>query len=396
MKVDSAGRELRTIKDIKIHPSFTPIGATENESMSLRQPRDIVTYQSRKSIAQVAAIFPGEVLRYAATDELWDHTMIADGGNNRAIEVVDRYRVDSLGRIVGAVEYQDESGNFTPGLGVMYWHSPEEFSGKKYAYNSVTRTFVGAPARAVYAFGFGNVEPGKATFGLDSTGQDVDATTGFGGVIVYDGNQTKVITEFEIPPINANTFLGEFPVGSGSYSFNLPTNNRPATIQRMAGLSSVTLRYVDDGSGPTLAVMVTTSGGVYELVETSPTTWGVRWMLPREAYVGMRRPRIAGPFTTAQLDDNPTSLRATHAKRLDSGEVLVVNGYYGTLIGGASFEGEIILVDGSFGNAGFGIGRPGFSFARPNLGFTALSVKFELPPVQGIRGIIKPVFAERQ
>lgn len=396
IRIDSAGREIRTIKDIRIHPSFTPLGASENEALSLRQPRDIVTYTSRKTIAQVAAIFPGEVLRFPATNEYWEHTMIADSGNNRAIEVVDRYRIDNLGRIIGTVEYQDETGNFTSGLGVMYWHSPEEFSGKRYAYNSVTRTFVGTPPRAVYAFGFGNVEPGRATFGLDSTGQDVDASTGFGGVILYDGNQTKVITEFTVPAIAANTYLGEFPVGSGTYAFNLPTTNRPATVQKLAGLNSVTLRYVDDGAGPTLAVMVTTAGGVYELVETGPNTWGVRWMLPREAYVGMRRPRTGGPFSTAQLNDNPSNLRAMHARRLDSGEVLIVNGYYGTMIGGSSFEGEVILIDGSFGTPAYSIGRPGFSFLRPNLGFTALSVKFELPPVQGIRGIIKPVFAERQ
>lgn len=392
VKVDSAGRELRTIHDIRIHPSLTPNGATENESLKLRAPRDIVTYTSTKTAAQVAALFPGEVLREAATGEYWEHTMIADGGNHRAIEVVDRYRVDNLGRIVGVVQYQNEAGQWEPGLGIMYWHSPEEFSGKKYGYNSVTRVFIGTPPRSVYAFGFGNVEPGRVTFGLDSTGQDTDSNTGFGGVILYDGNQTKVITEFEVPPINANTYLGEFPAGSGNYAFNLPTNPRPATIQRMAGLNSVTLKY----AGTDLTVMVTTAGGVYELYESSPGVWSVRWMLPREAYVGMRRPRTAGPFTATQLNNNPSSLRPMFARRLDSGEVLVVNGYYGTKIGGSAFEGEVFLVDGSFGDPTFSIGRPGYHIGRPNLGFTALSVKFELPPVQGIRGIIKPVFAERQ
>lgn len=396
MRIDSAGRELRTIRDIKIHPSLTPNGATENSALRLRQPRDVITYDSQRTIAQVATIFPGEVLRYAATNEVWEHAVIADAGNNRSIEVIDRYRVDSLGRIIGVVEYQDESGNFVPALGVMFWHSPEEFSGKKFAYNSVARTFIGVPARSVYAFGFGNVEPGKVTFGLDSTGQDTDASTGFGGVVVYDGSQTKVITEFNVPAINANTFLGEFPAGSGTYNFNLPVNNRAATVQKLVGLNSVSLRYVDDGAGPTLAVMVTTAGGVYELTETGPGVWSVRWMLPREAFVGMRRPRTAGPFTTLQLDDNPSSFRPTYARRLDSGEVLIVNGYYGTYIGGAAFNGEVLLVDGGFAAAGAAIGQPGYNPARPNLGFTALSVKFELPPIQGIRGLVRPVFADRQ
>jgi hypothetical protein len=57
------------------------------------------------------------------------------------------------------------------------------------------------------------------------------------------------------------------------------------------------------------------------------------------------------------------------------------------------FFGEVSLIDGRAGGAG---NTPGYDVTRPNLGFNSLSVVYELPPVQGIRGITRPVYAERQ
>jgi len=120
-------------------------------------------------------------------------------------------------------------------------------------------------------------------------------------------------------------------------------------------------------------------------------------MLPKEAYVSMRRPRTAGPFTTGDLASNPAQFRPTYARRLESGDVLIVNNYFGTKFASNSeFNGEVVLIDGSFANGGTGPLDPGFGVNRPNLGFTSISVKFELPPVSGTRGLVSPVFAERQ
>ena len=165
---------------------------------------------------------------------------------------------------------------------------------------------------------------------------------------------------------------------------------------KIAGLTSISLRYIDTGFGPRLAVMVTEASGVYELIQqnlANPDVWDVNWMLPSEAYIGMRRPRIAGPFTLAQIADNPQRFQPAYARRLDSGEVLIVNSYLGKLRDQRDFFGEIALFDGRIGGAG---NSPGFDVLRPNLGFNSLSIIYELPPVQGIRGITKPVYAERQ
>jgi hypothetical protein len=51
------------------------------------------------------------------------------------------------------------------------------------------------------------------------------------------------------------------------------------------------------------------------------------------------------------------------------------------------------VVDGPISGTGE---TPGFDFNRPNLGFNRLSVQYELPPVQGIRGLVRPVSAVRQ
>jgi hypothetical protein len=252
--------------------------------------------------------------------------------------------------------------------------------------------------KVVVALGFGNVEPGRTTFGLDTTAQDRDVRSGNGGVVVYDGPNTRVITEFTRPAIAVGTFLGEDPPASGSFDFVLPTAAEPAVKQKITGLASVTARYVDDGGVPKLALMIAESTGVYEIVQSDPIAapddWVVRWMLPREAYVAMRRPRdTAAPYTLADISSNASTFRPMYARRLDSGEVLIVNGFVGTTLGNVAFNGEVALVDGRFGGVG---NEPGYDLTRPNLGFNSLSIKFELPPVQGVRGLIRPVFAERQ
>jgi len=249
------------------------------------------------------------------------------------------------------------------------------------------------------ALGFGNVEPGQVTFGLDGTGQQIDRNSGNGGVVIYDGTQTLVITEFSRPAITANAFLN---LVGGVYTFSSPA--QPQRQQKITGLNSVTLRYVDDGAGPQLAVMITEASGVYELAQPNPVAqpnvWAVRWMLPTEAYRGIRRPRDANdkpgavaPLTANDLANNAVGFRPAYARRLDSNDVLIVNRYFGETFNRTAFNGEIFVVDGGFGGTG---AQPGYDLNRYNIGFNSLSVKFELPPVQGIRGIANPLFAETE
>ena len=145
-----------------------------------------------------------------------------------------------------------------------------------------------------------------------------------------------------------------------------------------------------------MAVMVSESSGVYELIQpnlANPDQWVVNWMLPTEAYRGVRRPRTAGPYSAAQLNGNALQFRPMYSRRLDSGEVLIVNGYVGRTFNGSTFNGEIALFDGRILGTG---NEPGYDVLRTNLGFNSLSIKYELPPVLGIRGIMRPVYAERR
>ncbi|MBS1723525.1 MAG: hypothetical protein JSS66_11290 [Armatimonadetes bacterium] len=406
VRLDGAGRELRSVESFKVDPRFAPdqvnnqgaaAGMAATESLKLKRPKDVLSWETLVQQANNPYSNPRPL-------ERWVHMLIADSGNNRVIEVVDRYEVNPTTlRNIGIVQYEDPpaSGQFKQAFGVLSWHTPEELSGKDYSYNSIARTVqdVNGTRHDVVAFGFGNVEPGPVSLGLDGSGQNSDRNSGYGGVVLYDGKDSTVIREFIRPPILQNTFIGEFPVGSGNYGYFLPTADQPSRTQKLVGLNSISLRYVDYQGNRVLSVMVTDATGVYELVQDTTQQskpWVVRWMLPIEAYVGMRHPRGTGPWTLGQLGLNPQSFRPMYAQRLDSGEVLVVNGFVGKKLSGATFDGEVILVDGSFADANTLPEDPAYALNRANLGFNRLSTKFELPPVQGIRGIIAPVFAQRQ
>ncbi|MDK3156934.1 DUF4159 domain-containing protein [Kamptonema cortianum] len=416
LRVDAAGREVRTIKRLKVHPGFAPNGTSPNEPTGLRRPQDVVFFSTFRSAGQVQATFPGEP---SYSDERWDHWLIADAGNHRIVELVDRYQLDANGRVTGVTRYPDpnngEGDGFTSAYGVLLWHTPDELSGKNYAYNSIARTRVAAGGgRTAVAFAFNNVEPSLKTFGLDSNplSSAGDNPMGYGGVVIFDGAQTEVITQFDIPSIPANSFIGQ--IGPNSFAFSLPVANEPARVHKISGIRSVTMRYIQETTAAPLelAVMVSLDSGVYELVKRTSlvnpanTAWVVRWMLPREAYAGMRRARTSVPsvrFNQTGFLGNPNGFKPMHARRLDSGDVLIVNGHTGTKnipSGGARFAveefyGEIFIADGTFSSSP-NPNVPGYGVGRANLGFCSLSVLFELPPVQGTRGIINPVFAERQ
>ncbi len=401
VRVDAAAREVRTVTGFIVDPRFVPTGLPAQgaasgmqpgASRSLSRPKDVLSFETVVRDAD-------NPFSNARPVERWVHYLIADSGNRRVVEVVDRYELDSRGRNLGVVQFTDIDGRSRRALGVLYWHSPEELSGKDYAYTSIGRVRAVDPndpnqQRTIVALGFGNVEVGRGTFGLAGGNEQADRTGGNGGIVLYDGSRTEVLTEFVRPPIAARTFLGEIPGQPGQYDWLLPSLNQEARTQKLVGLSSVTLRYVPDGGVNRLAVMFTDATGVYEVVQrTAGGPWETRWMLPAEAYVSIRRPRSAPPYDRSRLAVNATALRPTFARRLDSGDVLVVNGYVGQRFDGRRFQGEVVMLDGSFDGPAT---DPGYALTKRNLGFTALSVLFELPPVVGARGLVAPVFAQRQ
>lgn len=382
IRIDGAGRELRSISGFKFDPKYRPSGVPDNTRTSLRLPKDVLVYESyEQNPAYMTNPRPLE---------RWVHYLIADSGNYRIVELVDRYEVDPVTRrVIGPIEYVDpqseKPGQLERALGVLRWHTPAELSGKQYAYNSIDRIFVddgNGGTAPIVAFGFGNFEPGKASFGLDDTNQSVDSSSGFGGIVLFNGAMTSVITKFTVPSVPANAFFQD-----ATNDWDSPA--RPVTERKIAGLTSVTLRYTTFNNRPAIAMMLTDSSGVYEIIETSPGAWTARWYLPNEAFRAIRHARNGAIFGS-----NPLNARPVYARRLDSGEVIVVNAWQGRTRNQSIYNGEIVLLEGDF--AVDPAADRGFNWNKRNLGFDSLSVKAEISQVQGARGIMAPLFGDRR
>lgn len=385
LRLDVSGRELRAVGGYSLDPVYRPDGYESNENPNLVAPRDAYTYTT---IVKAAS----NPFADAQPFESWTHYVVADSGNKRLIDLVDRYRYDPLTRHVGNVVVYTANGQ--PALSVLYWHSPAAYSGGKFAYTSLSRTYVDDPLnpRYVYVAGIGSALPARADLGLDSPSTAIErrAEDGNGGIVVFDGPNTQVITQVSVPAIAANVY----------YDFNAGNFSAPgelARVKRLGNLNSVSVRTVNNGTQ--LSVMFTDGEGVFEIVG-SGSTWDVVWMLPKKAYIAIRR----DPGDNLIFTDNPVDFRPTYAKRLDSGEVLVCNGYsgwYQRLLNTDSrsrFTGEILLLDGDFD--GTGAAPFGFGFGKLNLGFKSLSIHAQLDNKLGAerdgRGVISPMFADRK
>ena len=372
VRIDPSSREVRSIEFFKVDPKFTPDGYGTNETPELRDPRDVITYTTYETN-------PTQLTNPTSL-EYWVHYVIADAGNKRLVEMIDRYEVNPITRaIIRPID-----------LGVLYWHSPSSFSGKKFDYNSVARTWIedGSNSRYVYACGIGGTLPTRVDLGLDApTATSLrEVKSGNGGIVIYDGQNSEVINTVIVPGINAGMIYD--PVTHVLNPSAIPQKNK-----FLVNLTSVTMRNLlidTDGDGtpePKLAIMFTDNSGVYEIVKTS-AGWKVVWMVTREIYKAIRR--NSSGFISGL---NPREFIPTYAKRLNSGEVIIVNGYMGHRMNDDVFYGEVIQVEGSLRAGVFG---SGYTFDVVNLGLNSSSIKFELPPVQGARGIILPVFADRR
>jgi len=403
VRIDTSGRELRTLTGFKVDPNFRPDGMLDNSSIRLRSPRDLITYTTYRTPAN-------NPLSNPRPNEYWIHYVIADTGNFRIVEVVDRYEYDpSTNRILNPITYTDPNSNRPggqeSGVGVLFWHSPAELSGKQYAYNSIDRLFVpdgSGGTRPVFAFGFGNFEPGRSSFGLDTTSPQLDTSSGFGGIVILDGGSSTVLTEYQVPAIGAG-LLWQDQVGlPGGGSWNSPA--LPSQVRKIAGLSSVTLRGTSTG----YAIMFTDTSGAYEV----NTAGAVTWMMPNEVYRALRRFNYTsvGAGDDTPTNENPMAVRFSFARRLDSGDVILVNSYYGrtrsvrdasnTVVNGPfggpasarDYFGEVVIVDGD----NDGLSSQGYSLGSRNLGFGSLSLEFKLPPIKGARDIVSPIFGDRR
>ena len=393
------GVEGRSITGFRLDPNIVPSGFVAGESQNLNGPRDAVYYTNFISMNNVGALVTIGDGENANNTECWQHYLIADTGNKRLIEVVDRFYYDPATQTIGA----PVTVNGIAQIGVLVWHSPAIVSGKDYAYSSLSRLKVpdGGAGHYVYVAGIGGTLPTRVGNGLDpqSPTSVVDVKAGNGGIVVFDPvnpNGLQVFNSIDLPDVSGTNFWNP-TTGIFDNTIDQSTAKGVQTYIRRKGgkhyfsnLNSVTAKLVQVGGTPQLAIMVADGSGVYEAIY-DPTVGGglsLDWMMPNEVFRAMKQTIVGGVVVPS--GSNATDLRALFARRLDSGEILIVNGYTGTTFGGATFNGEIMQVDGTANSS---------RWSLTNLGFGNTSISLNLSgksPATGTRGILMPVFADRR
>lgn len=357
VRVDATGKETRAIEGFRLDPARTVDGYAPNDPLTLNRPRDVALYTSYET--NPTGVTAPQAL------EFWERYVVADTGNHRVFEIVDRYAVDPTTRgLTGVIA-----------RGVLVWHSPMTLTGKKFEYTNVARAWIedGANSRFVFAAGVSNVRPTAGDFGLAPPSGTAQENNGNGGIVIFDGANSQVVGQILVPAIAAGTF---YVANDGGFT----SLAQDARAKPLANLQSLSMRVRQLGGNPILTMMIADGTGFYEVAQTAPGVWTTTWMMPREAYLALRR-----SGTDALLDSNPVELNAVYARRLDSGDLLLVNGYSGRTRGGGRFLGEVIQ-----------IAEEDYDPTKRNLGFKTSSLVFELPPIQGARGLSSPVFADRR
>jgi hypothetical protein len=203
-------------------------------------------------------------------------------------------------------------------------------------------------AQFVYIAAVGHLLPTAVNIGAaPPTGGDPRTAGSNGGLIVLDS----------VTPAG-NFVINEIDVNG--------------TKKKLVGINSVSVRPFAINSGVIdYAIMITDSTGVYEVARNG-NVWSVVWMMPNNVYRAVRR----------------VQLRASGAKRLTNGHVLITNSFVGKTDpgpgGDRDFYGEVTQWLGDTYNP-----------LLQNMGFATDQLRLELPPIVGSRGLRNPQFADR-
>ena len=394
LRMNPGGSVNRNLTGFSLDANFVPAGYKNSDPLTFMNPRDATTYDTEILAAQNS-------FSNAKPLEFWRHYLVADQGNNRLIEIVDRYEEDLNTRnVIGRVAE-----------GTLLWHSPPAISGKGYSYNSLTRVQTDAGKFVVVA-GVGGKAPSRIDSGepqLSSTAigdqnpNDVKtSSTGNGGFVIFDANLPggyRVFNQFNTPGVD-HTRVWDF--GTGAWSTNAAMDVAPRT-HVMSNLQSVTASLIAPGvagNPPQLAIMIADGTGVYEVVAdtANPTVLNTQWMLPNWAFRATRR---IGPGGGVPTSSNPIGFFPTYARRLDADNIMIVNGFTGKTIDlSTDYSGEVLQFDGRLDlSAGLqppGAISQGFTVNAVNLGFGTRSIRLRYGPVEGSRGLFLPVFADRR
>ena len=342
IRLDKSAGEVRSVESFLLDATYRPNGYHAGDEARLRQPRDVTAWVD--FVPQANNRLTG-----ANPMEFWVHYLIADTGNRRMIELVDRYVADANTFDVGG-PVVDAQG--VQQLGVLYWHTPENLSGKDWQYTAIKRFQVGidptGTAQFVYVGAVGQMLPTAVNVGITPPGGgDPREAGGNGGLVIFDsvtpaGNQ--VINEIDVNGV----------------------------AKKLTAINTVSVRPFALNNGVIdYAIMFTDATGVYEVVRNG-NTWGVVWMMPNTVYRALRG----------------VELRATAAKRLTNGHVLITNSFFGRTDPGPGGQRDF------FGEVTQWLGNT-YNPAVQNFGFAANQVRLELPPIVGTRGLRNPQFADR-
>lgn len=382
--LDQLGHASRIVSGYILDPAHTVPGLSASEPTTFKKPSDVATWSEYVDATTKNVSSP-------SATEYWTHYLVADKGNNRLLEIIDRYTVNGSRQIGGPVQVGGVDQ-----LGVLNWHSDAATSGPGQTY--IPKPGSPRPDVAVggVTYDFNSVQHLAPT--AFSGGADVVVASSSTAVFIFFGGvQPLVVKQLYVPPVANNAYFD--PVG-----LNFSTNSTQAQDVPLKGIKAVTASWQSNGGAPTLAIMITTNEGVYEFDQATST---VRWMMPNQVYLALhgingKYPVAGSPTFTvgfsAAYNMNPRGFNPTYAKRMGNGDVLIVNAYSGRTLGDAEFNGEIIQINGQIS------ANPttddntvaGFGFNKTNLGFGAESIHTSVTSLTGVRKLMSPTFADRR
>ncbi len=250
--------------------------------------------------------------------EYWIHYTIADTGNNRVVDIVDRFVVDPDTFVIGEPVWDTQLN--LPMTGVLYWMTPTVKEGQGYRYVGAQRFeyWDGSQPRIGFATLVQNIS---------ARGQDpaTEPATPDAGMIIL-----QIAENRDGRAVDRTLYIRKMRLPDGT---ELPI---------LAPVAIDTSKRSLRGNATGLFLLVTTSTGIYELqVPLSGTiddTLPVSWMFTNEAYsLGVRR--FLGGNRLQTVDGNPNSppaqpilFKPRQARYLFIDNLLIVNGYSGGTI----------------------------------------------------------------
>lgn len=335
--LDRAGEEARTITGFL--PDLIPIRDSEGRVTGVTNLRDPVQEQQQGLLGSNYVSGMPTMLRnptdvtvwteyvpkarnpFAIRNEweYWIHYTIADTGNNRVVDIVDRFVVDPATFAIGAPVWHPQLN--LPMTGVLYWMTPTVKEGQGYRYVGAQRFeyWDGRQTR----IGFVTLVQNASARGDNPA---VEPATPEAGMIIV-----QIAENVAGRAVDRTLYIRKMRLPDGT---DLPIL-APVSIDA----SKRSLR----GNATGLFLLVTTSTGIYELqvplAGAIGDTLPVTWMLTNEAYsLGVRRWLKGMPLQT--VDGNPSSpplqpilFKPRQARYLFSGNLLIVNGYSGSTVG---------------------------------------------------------------